>query len=242
MTQPVLTIENLCKAFHLHLQNDTHIHVFDNLNLTVKSGECTVLNGVSGMGKSSLLKCIYGNYVTSDAEQHSSAKTKGKILVHFADGDIDLVTCTPQVTHAIRKNTIAYVSQFLRVVPRVPAITVVAQPLIDDGVATSEAESKAEHLLERLHIPSHLWKLSPTSFSGGEQQRINIARSFIKHYPIMLLDEPTASLDAKNRAVVLDLINEAKAKGSGMIGIFHDEETRTQVADYYLNLADFVKQ
>lgn len=228
--QPILDIQNLQKQFHLHLQGDTMIPVFKKLNLQVHAGECVVLHGVSGMGKSSLLKCIYGNYKPNG----------GHIFLHFADGKIDLANCTPQWIHAVRKHTIAYVSQFLRVVPRVPALQVVAQPLIDAGVEQQVAEAKAAELLERLHIASNLWQLSPTTFSGGEQQRINIARSFVVDYPVMLLDEPTASLDAKNRAVVLDLINEAKKRGAAMIGIFHDDETREEVADRTLELAQFV--
>lgn len=229
MTPLVLDIRNLSKSFQLHLQGNTTLPVFKELNLQVRAGECVVLHGVSGMGKSSLLKCIYGNYKPNE----------GSIALHFKDGEIDLATCSPQWIHAVRQHTVAYVSQFLRVVPRVPALQVVAQPLLDAGTPKDEAERAAGELLERLHIAPSLWQLSPTTFSGGEQQRINIARSFIRHYPVMLLDEPTASLDAKNRAVVLELIQEAKRAGSAMIGIFHDEETRNQVADRMLELQQF---
>ena len=129
-----------------------------------------------------------------------------------------------------------YVSQFLRVVPRVPCIDIVAEPLLERGIDQAVALEKAQTLLERLHIPSHLWNLSPVTFSGGEQQRVNLAHGFIADYPILLLDEPTASLDAMNRDVVIDLIHEKKAQGVALIGIFHDAHVRESVADRYVDM------
>ena len=182
------------------------------------------------MGKSTLLKSLYGNYMISN----------GEIILHCDDGSLDIAKASPQMIYALRRDVIGYVSQFLRVVPRVPALDIVMEPLLNRGVDQAQAQEQAKKLLSRLNIPESLWSLSPTTFSGGEQQRINIARGFIAHYPLLLLDEPTASLDANNRAVVIELIREAKAKGSAIVGIFHDEGVRDKVADEVINLAECV--
>lgn len=223
-----LVVNNLAKNFTMHLQNSVVIDIFSKLSLSVNEGTCTVLSGPSGMGKSTLLKSLYGNYMI----------TKGEIVLHCDNGTLDIAKATPQMIYALRRDVIGYVSQFLRVVPRVPAIDIVMEPLLDRGELKAVAQEKAKVLLSRLNIPEALWSLSPTTFSGGEQQRINIARGFIAHYPILLLDEPTASLDAINRGVVVDLIAEAKAHGSAIVGIFHDESVRNIVADEVINLAE----
>ncbi|MFT6903541.1 MAG: alpha-D-ribose 1-methylphosphonate 5-triphosphate synthase subunit PhnL [Oleiphilaceae bacterium] len=225
---PRLEVKNLKKEFILHLQNKTRLSVFNDLSVTVHAGECVVLVGPSGMGKSSLLKCVYGNY-------HING---GHILLHFDDGELDIAQADARWIYSLRKHSIGYVSQFLRVLPRIPAIDIVMEPLLLQGVDRNEAKGKAEKMLSRLNIPQRLWCLSPTTFSGGEQQRINIAQSFIADFPVLLLDEPTASLDAKNREVVVALILEAKAKGAAILGIFHDEEVRDQVADELIDLAE----
>jgi alpha-D-ribose 1-methylphosphonate 5-triphosphate synthase subunit PhnL len=168
---------------------------------------------------------IWGNYRTDG----------GSIRV----GDTDVAGAEPREIIALRRGTLGYVSQFLRVVPRVPTIEVVAEPLMLLGVPADEACKRAETVLTRLNIPERLWNLSPTTFSGGEQQRVNIARGFIHDWPAMLLDEPTASLDAGNRAVVLDLIREAKSRGSAILGIFHDEDARNQVCDRLVDVTGF---
>jgi alpha-D-ribose 1-methylphosphonate 5-triphosphate synthase subunit PhnL len=230
MSATRLVVNNLQKSFLLHTQHNAHISVFNGFSLSVDSGECAVLLGSSGMGKSTFLKCLYGNYKI----------TSGSITLYFDDGQIDLAQCEPEWIHGLRRQTIGYVSQFLRVIPRVAAIDLVVEPLLVQGVAKETAYKKAAVLLERLHIPEKLWSLSPTTFSGGEQQRVNIARGFIANYPILLLDEPTASLDAKNRAVVVELIHEAKANGAAIVGIFHDEDVRNTVADKVIDLSQFV--
>lgn len=230
MSNTRLVVSDLQKDFILHTQNHAHISVFKGFSLAVKSGECAVLSGPSGMGKSTFLKCLYGNYKI----------TSGSIRLYFDDGQIDIAQCEPEWIHGLRRQTIGYVSQFLRVIPRVATIDLVSEPLLIQGFSKEEAYKQAGILLTRLHIPEKLWSLSPTTFSGGEQQRVNIARGFIANYPILLLDEPTASLDAKNRAVVVSLINEAKAKGAAIVGIFHDEEVRDSVSDQVIDLEDFV--
>jgi len=221
----MIEIENLSKAFTLHNQGGTTIRVMQGANLTVQKGECVALVGASGAGKSTLMRMIYGNYLA----EHGSIRV-GRTVVTDA---------SPRDILAMRRDVLGYVSQFLRVVPRVPTLDVVAEPLLAVGTPRDQARARAADLLERLNIPQTLWGLSPTTFSGGEQQRVNIARGFAHEYPALLLDEPTASLDATNRAVVLDLIGAAKARGAAIVGIFHDEAARDQVCDREIDVTAF---
>jgi alpha-D-ribose 1-methylphosphonate 5-triphosphate synthase subunit PhnL len=154
-------------------------------------------------------------------------------------GSLDVARAAPRQIIALRRQTLGYVSQFLRVVPRVPTIDVVAEPLLNLGIPADEARARAAELLARLNIPMRLWTLSPTTFSGGEQQRVNIARGFAHRYPALLVDEPTASLDAANREVVLTLIEEAKAQGAAILGIFHDEAARDRLCDRVIDVRAF---
>lgn len=213
----MINIENVSKNFTLHNQNSVVIPVMDNANLVVKAGECVGLTGASGAGKSTLMRMVYGNYLTQ----------AGRIMV----GDLDIVTALPREILALRRETLGYVSQFLRVVPRVSTLDVVSEPMLAVGAGRDAAHERARELLTKLRIPERLWELSPLTFSGGEQQRVNIARGFAHEYPAMLLDEPTASLDVANRETVLSLIEEAKARGAAIIGIFHDEAARARVCD-----------
>lgn len=225
MIRPVIQIENLSKSFTLHNQGGAVIPVMAGAALTVAPGECVGLTGQSGAGKSTLMRMVYGNYLTAG----------GRLMV----GDTDVATAEPRQIIALRRHTLGYVSQFLRVVPRVPTLDVVAEPLLALGTPADKARDRAAHLLSRLNIPERLWTLSPTTFSGGEQQRVNIARGFAHAYPALLLDEPTASLDATNREVVLTLIEEAKARGAAILGIFHDEAARTRVCDRLVDVTGF---
>jgi len=221
----MIVIENLSKSFTLHNQGGTVIPVMANANLTVAPGECVGLVGASGAGKSTLMRMVHGNYLAAS----------GRIMV----GTLDVASAEPRQIIALRREVLGYVSQFLRVVPRVPCVDVVAEPLLKLGVLAVEARARAEALLARLNIPRRLWSLSPTTFSGGEQQRVNIARGFVHAYPAMLLDEPTASLDAANREVVLTLIEEAKARGAAILGIFHDEGARGRVCTSVVDVTGF---
>ena len=216
-----LTVNNVSKTFVLHNQNGVELPVLTGANFSVDSGECVVLHGHSGSGKSTLLRALYANYLVDS----------GSINVVHQGSMLDLAKATPREIINVRKHTIGWVSQFLRVIPRISALEVVMQPMLEMGGGAQEAEERAKLLLTRLNVPEHLWHLAPATFSGGEQQRVNIARGFIVDYPILLLDEPTASLDATNSAVVVSLIEEAKAGGAAIIGIFHDEATRDLVAD-----------
>jgi alpha-D-ribose 1-methylphosphonate 5-triphosphate synthase subunit PhnL len=216
-----LRAEGLGKSFTLHLQGGITLPVLRGVDLVVGPGECVALAGPSGAGKSTLMRCLYGNY----------GAEAGRILLRHDGAEADLVTADARLMRAIRRDTLGYVSQFLRVIPRVPALEIVAEPMIARGMAKEAALARAEALLTRLNLPARLHHLPPATFSGGEQQRVNLARGFAPDYAVMLLDEPTASLDAANREVVIALIAEAKARGAAIIGIFHDAEVRDRVAD-----------
>mgnify|MGYP000853726240 CR=1 FL=1 len=217
----MISVSGLAKDFVLHTQGGVRIPVFADLDLEVAAGECVCLHGPSGAGKSTLLRSLYANYKPS----------AGRIRVTHRGGMVDLTTAEPWQVIDIRRHSVGYVSQFLSVIPRVPALDVVAEPARMLGASAEAAREQAAALLTRLNIPERLWSVAPATFSGGEQQRVNIARGFIARYPIMLLDEPTASLDAGNRQVVIGLIHEAKARGAAIVGIFHDAEVREAVAD-----------
>ena len=222
----MIDVAGLEKTFTLHTQGGTRLPVFAGLTLAVESGECVALTGASGTGKSTFLRALYGNYRAG----------AGHIRVRHDGGVVDIASAEPRLILAVRRRTIGYVSQFLRVVPRVPTLDIVCEPLLRLGEPRAAAVEPAQALLSRLRIPERLWHLAPATFSGGEQQRVNIARGLIAPYPILLLDEPTAALDAGNRETVVALIHEAKARGAALVGIFHDREVREAVADRFIDM------
>ncbi|PWG61204.1 phosphonate C-P lyase system protein PhnL [Sediminicurvatus halobius] len=224
--QPVVSVGNLHKTFTLHLQGGLELPVLRGVALDVVPGECVALTGPSGCGKSTLLRCLYGNYLPPAGSVH--VRHRGEWL--------DLGAASPRQVVDLRRHTLGHVTQFLRAVPRVPAIELVAEPLLRTGHAPEAARARAEALLEQLHLPRRLWSLPPATFSGGEQQRVNIARGFAAGHPVLLLDEPTASLDAANRERVIELIRAALEGGAAIVGIFHDESVRNAVATRELNL------
>ncbi len=221
MNQVMLRTDALAKSFTLHLQGGVRIPVLSGIGLDLHEGECVVLAGPSGVGKSTLMRSLYGNY-------HAES---GHILVRHRGAMVDLAAADARTILAVRHETLGYVSQFLRVVPRVPAVDVVAEVLIGRGSVQDAARRIATDLLLRLNIPRRLHGLPPATFSGGEQQRVNLARGFIGNHPVLLLDEPTASLDAENRAAVVAMIDEAKARGTAIIAICHDADVRDAIAD-----------
>jgi alpha-D-ribose 1-methylphosphonate 5-triphosphate synthase subunit PhnL len=225
----MVEVSNAEKTFTMHLQGGVQLPVVRGVSFTVDAGECVVLAGPSGAGKSSILKMIFGNYRCDS----------GRIGIQHEGEQIDLAKAEPRKILSVRRSTIGYVSQFLRAVPRVAAIDVVAEPLIANGAARTQARERAGSLLRCLNIPERLWALPPSTFSGGEQQRVNIARGFISDLPILLLDEPTASLDAANRAIVIDMIDEKKRAGVAMVAIVHDDEIRHLIADRVVDVTAF---
>lgn len=224
-----LVVSDLSKTFTMHLRDGVRLSVIENASFSLRAGECAVLGGPSGAGKSSILKMVYGNY----------AAGSGQIIVDHLGTLVDVASASPRQVIAIRRHTIGYVSQFLRTIPRVAAIDVVAEPLVARGEDEGRARARAADLLAKLNLPERLWGLPPATFSGGEQQRVNIARGFITDHPVLLLDEPTASLDAANRQVVIDLIAGKKSAGVAMLGIFHDADVREAVADRVIDVTSF---
>ena len=224
LSKPLLHMQAVSKQFVLHLQSSTSLSVLQGFDLQLMPGECVRLSGPSGMGKSTVLKLAFGNY----------RATAGQILVRSTEGEmVDITQANARTVLHLRSQAMGYVSQFLRVIPRVAAIDIVAEPLLEGGgtpLTPAQARELAAQWLQRLRIAPSLWQLPPATFSGGEQQRINIARSFIKPRPLLLLDEPTASLDPENTHTVIEMIAEARAQGVGILGIFHDSVVAQAVA------------
>lgn len=228
-SQIALSVESISKGFTLHLHGGQALPVLEGLSFSVQAGECIVLGGPSGAGKSSVLKMLYGNYLTGG----------GHIRVRHRGEMVDIVEADPRTVLSVRRATLGYVSQFLRVIPRVQALDIVAEPALAAGLDRDAAHDRAAGLLARLNLPERLWHLPPATFSGGEQQRVNIARGFAGEHSILILDEPTASLDALNREAVVGLIAERKAAGAAFVGIFHDEDVRSRVADRIIDVSRF---
>jgi len=220
---PVFEARGLTKVYHL---GEVEVHALRGVDLDLFQSEFVVILGPSGSGKSTLLRSIYANYKPDS----------GRIAVRHGERWVDMVSASPQRVLEVRKRTLGYVSQFLRAIPRVSALDVVAEPLRALGTEREAARARARALLARLNIPERLWQLPPVTFSGGEQQRVNIARGFIVEHPILLLDEPTASLDETNAQVVIGLIAEALGRGTAIVGIFHDAEVRAAAATRTLDL------
>lgn len=226
---PCLIVRNVEKSFTMHLRDGVRLDVVRDVSFELSPGECVVLGGPSGVGKSSILRMIYGNYAVDG----------GDILVRQGGGYADLAAGDPRAVLRLRHDAIGYVSQFLRAVPRVSALDVVAEPLVSRGIDRADARERAAAMLRRLNLPEALFELPPATFSGGEKQRVNIARGFVTRHPVLLLDEPTASLDALNSDIVCDMIEAKKAAGTAILGIFHDEQVRARVGTRVLDVAAF---
>ena len=219
----------LCKTFTLHERGGLALPVFSGIDFSVRAGECLALTGHSGSGKSSLLRCLYGNYGASG----------GEVRIRHRNQWLNLTDAAPREVIEVRRQTMAYVSQFLRVIPRVSTLDIVAEPLRRLGVAAGEARDQAAQWLTRLNLHERLWNLPPATFSGGEQQRVNIAHGMIAALPVLLLDEPTASLDADNRRVVVEVISAVRQRGTAVVGIFHDDAVRDKLASRCLNIEQY---
>jgi alpha-D-ribose 1-methylphosphonate 5-triphosphate synthase subunit PhnL len=228
---PALELTGVAKSFTMHLQGGLCIPLLDGIGFSVAPGECCVLAGPSGIGKSSILKMIFGSYRCD----------RGAIIVRDGERTTDVATAAPRAVLALRRRAVGYVTQFLRAVPRVAAIDIVAEPMLAAAGDRTAARAAAATLLRRLNIPARLWQLPPATFSGGEQQRINIARGFLPDLPVLLLDEPTASLDAANKAAVVDLIAEKKRRGVAILAVVHDDDVRAAIADRLIDVAPFSK-
>lgn len=224
-----LELSAVAKTFTMHLQGGLSLPVLRDVSFSVEAGRCVVLSGPSGAGKSSILKLIYGNY-RCDA---------GRICVRHDGTETDMATALPRQILSVRQRALGYVTQFLRAVPRVSALDIVAEALAAKAVPPDNAIAQAGEMLRRFNVPARLWSLPPATFSGGEQQRINLARGLLPAHPILLLDEPTASLDEKNRSAVVDIVRERKRQGTAIVAIVHDDEVREAIADVTLDVSDF---
>ena len=225
----VLELTAVAKTFTMHLQGGLQLPVLRDVAFGVEPGQCITLTGPSGVGKSSILKLIFGNYRCDS----------GHIHIRHGEDVIDIATAPPRRILSLRQQVLGYVTQFLRAVPRVSALDIVAEPLLAKAVPHPEATARAATMLRRFNIPERLWQLPPATFSGGEQQRVNLARGLLPEHPVLLLDEPTASLDADNRAVVIETVRERKQKGAAIVTIVHDEDVRSAIADRCIDVTRF---
>lgn len=222
---PLLQVEGLTKHFTIdHLQRE--IAVFDDLNFALEPGQFMLVGGANGAGKSSLLRCLYRTYLPS-AGRALFASRHGQIdLAHAADVDIAL----------LRREEMGFVTQFLRPRPRVSAVELVAEPLLGAGMAWDAATESARQMLADFGLKEELWLAYPTTFSGGEQQKVNLARALIAPRRLLLLDEPTASLDAATRQSLQQRLTELKTHGVAMIGVFHHPEDIRSLIDTEIRL------
>ncbi len=217
-----LEVKDLNKTFNVHTRGSIEVKGFENINLSVKQGEFLSLFGPSGAGKSSILKTLFRTYTT----------TSGSIIFHKDNGNtIDISNASESEILNLRKNEIGYVSQFLQILPRISAVDVVSEQLIFKGESEDVSRIKAKEMLDYLSIREELFDLSPLTFSGGEQQRVNIAKGIIAPKSLLLLDEPTASLDKTNTMKVVEKLKILKTQGVAMVGIFHDLEAMNIISD-----------
>ncbi|MGE3858067.1 MAG: phosphonate C-P lyase system protein PhnL [Dehalococcoidia bacterium] len=229
MAEPMLSVSGLSKTITLHILHGAEVHPLRDVSFDLAPGEFLSIAGPSGAGKSSLLKCLNRTYLAS----------AGAAMYRTAAGEVvDLFSAPEREIVALRREEITYVSQFLKAPPRVPAVDVVASVLVRRGVDVEEARGRAATMLGRLGIGPSLQSSYPALFSGGEQQRVNVAKAFVAPPRLLLLDEPTSALDPENRERVIEMLREAQSAGTAVIAIFHDLELIRRLSDRVLVLAD----
>ena len=226
MSDNVLSVEELAKSFVSHRQGGEVRHVLRHVSFSVSSGSCLNVEGPSGVGKSTLLRMLYGNYRVEE----------GRVEVYHRGGWTNLASADPREILQVRQMTVGFVSQFLHVIPRVPTLDVVAGPLLRLDLSAAEAKDRAVEMLEQLSIGERLWNQSPLVLSGGEQQRVNLARALAPRYPILILDEPTASLDGENRLNVVRLLQVERDRGVAIIGTLADVDSVKRLATNTMSL------
>jgi alpha-D-ribose 1-methylphosphonate 5-triphosphate synthase subunit PhnL len=223
----MLIVESLGKEFMMHIKNGKKIIGFKNVSFELHEGEFLGITGQSGIGKSSLLKCIYRTYIP----------TEGNIFFKISDKSwLNICRANDHEILKLRMNDIGYISQFFNVIPRVSAIDILVKELSLNGYDADLSLSLAKEYLKRLNIRESWWEMYPSTFSGGEKQRLNIIHGIIKKPRLLLLDEPTASLDPKSKDEVIKLIKSLKNQGVSMIGVFHDYDTLEKLADVKYDL------
>ncbi|MGY5344281.1 phosphonate C-P lyase system protein PhnL [Paenibacillus glucanolyticus] len=212
--EPILSIHNLSKSFMLH-NLDKHIKAIDRVDFELQEGEFVGITGKSGSGKSTILKSIYRTYVINEGSIWYISKRFGRM---------NLAEASEREMVYLRKHEIGYVSQFLNAMPRTTARELVEQAIVEMGNGEDFAKQEAEHMLAHFELDEYLWDSYPATFSGGEKLRLNIARAMVKHPRLLLLDEPTASLDNASKIKVRELLEQLMREGTTMLGIFHDLE------------------
>jgi len=223
----MLTVDGLTKTFDMHMLGDTQVVGLDGVSFDVREGEFLAIVGASGSGKSSLLKCLYRTYEPTD----------GRVVYHGGEENVDLASCGDRTVMALRGDAIGYTSQFLDEIPRVPAVDVVARPLVEQGTPTDVARERAR-LLDALHVPENLWAAYPATFSGGERQRVNLAQALAPKPDLLLLDEPTSALDPETRRAAIDVLESYLGAETTVIGVFHNTDVVQTVADRVVVLDD----
>ena len=226
----LLNICNLSKTFYLH-DPGLEIKSCRAIDLTLRKGEFIGIVGPSGAGKSTILKCIYRSYLPMQGEIWYTSETLGRI---------NLAVASEREILFLRRREIGYVSQFLNVMPRTTAKEHVMNALFDMETNTQNAESDAEEILSYFKLPENLWDIYPATFSGGERLRLNLAHAMVKKPRLLMLDEPTASLDNKSKILVRDMLKKLKSANTGMIGIFHDIEFMEGVCDRVIDISEGV--
>jgi alpha-D-ribose 1-methylphosphonate 5-triphosphate synthase subunit PhnL len=206
----------------MHVRDGLKIEGFHDVSFRAYTGKMLAITGASGIGKSTLLKCLYRTYKPTGGNAYYTAKDGSRI---------NLVSADNQTVLWLRKHEIGYVSQFLHVIPRVSALDILTDRLSRHITGLNQARETAEYYLDRVGIHQNLWNMYPSTFSGGEKQRLNILLALANQPRILLLDEPTASLDAVSKEIIIELILETKQKGTTMIGVFHDKEAIKALAD-----------
>ncbi len=221
----VLDIEGLSKTFTLH-HLDKQIGAFFDVSFSVAAGEFVLLKGANGAGKSTLLRTLYRSYLPQS----------GQVRFQSVHGEIDLARAAEVDIAHLRRTEIGFVTQFLTARPRVSAEDIVAEPLRQAGHGQDDARDAARAALATFGVKPDLWRAYPTTFSGGEQQKVNLARALILPQKLLLLDEPTASLDAQARAALVARLAELKAGGTAMIGVFHHPDDVAHLIDRIVDL------
>jgi alpha-D-ribose 1-methylphosphonate 5-triphosphate synthase subunit PhnL len=216
----ILSVRNLAKRFEVHHVNRV-IPAFSDVSFSLAPGAFTLIRGSNGAGKSTLIRCLFRTYLP----------TSGSAIYRSLRGEIDLASAHDMDIVHLRKDEIGYVSQFLRPRPRVSALELVTEPRRAAGFSPDEARRSAEALLSDLGLKKDLWTAYPATFSGGEQQKVNLARVLGVRHRLLLLDEPTASLDAAARGALVDQLAQLKRAGVAMIGVFHHPEDVAALID-----------
>ena len=224
----ILSVDGLTKTFDVHVLGDTRVVGLKDVSFDVTDGEFLAIVGESGSGKSSLLKCLYRTY----------EPTSGSVVYTTPDGPVDVASCSDRAVMSLRRDALGYTSQFLDEIPRVPAVDVVARPLVEKGVGRADARETARTLLSALSVPAELLEAYPATFSGGERQRVNLAQAIAPKPDLLLLDEPTSALDPNTRRAAIDLLSSYLTSDTTVIGVFHDTDVVEAVADRVLVLDD----